>query len=297
MPIPCLFSCADAVSRARPHVPRSRPVTLNLRLVLTGARLPCISSVPSQVHPIFYNGSLQLFAARLQDYSYRMSRLVSLSPAQFCKSGDLFQMRIRLSDVASAQRFRQPRCVDVTDCDLGYGTQAEASSSSGSSTTGTGISAVSVGDVGEGVTTSGATTYAGKAPVLPVKHVRRLGFGGLALEPEYLLDRLRHECAELDLPCQTQELVVQGSEVMRMEVSTAGMLAEKSDVGARAGGSLQADEGVRAIVHVLPEDSEGTYSISMMRLMGNTFAFHSLYRSLRERLQDITLPVMPTTGQ
>merc|ERR1719231_1441733 len=64
------------------------------------------------VHPIFFNGTLQLFAARLQDYSYRMSRLVSLSPTQFCKSGDLFQMRVRLSDVMSAQRFRQPRCVD-----------------------------------------------------------------------------------------------------------------------------------------------------------------------------------------
>ena len=40
----------------------------------------------------------------------------------------------------------------------------------------------------------------------------------------------------------------------------------------------------------MPEDNEGTYAISLMRLVGDTFEFHSLYRKLRERLADITVP-------
>ena len=56
------------------------------------------------VHPIFFNRECVLFAARLQDYSYRLSRLVSLQPSQFCKAGDHFQMKVRLSEINSAKR-------------------------------------------------------------------------------------------------------------------------------------------------------------------------------------------------
>jgi hypothetical protein len=54
------------------------------------------------------------------------------------------------------------------------------------------------------------------------------------------------------------------------------------------GGAAGAGGGVRALVHVMPDGSDGTYSISLMRLVGDTFEFHALYRSLRERLADIT---------
>ena len=50
------------------------------------------------VQPIFFNQKLVLFAARLQDYSHRLTRLVSISPAQFCKAGDCLQYRVRLGD-------------------------------------------------------------------------------------------------------------------------------------------------------------------------------------------------------
>ena len=72
----------------------------------------------SQVHPIFFNRELVLFAARLQDYSYRLNRLVSLTPTQFCKSGDLFSMRIRLNELQTAQSFAQPRIIEVTEDDV-----------------------------------------------------------------------------------------------------------------------------------------------------------------------------------
>ena len=62
---------------------------------------------------------LVLFAARLQDYSHRLQRLVSIQPAQFCKSGDMFQMRLRLPQVNSVASFNQPRIVEVTSDDIG----------------------------------------------------------------------------------------------------------------------------------------------------------------------------------
>jgi len=86
--------------------------------------------------------------------------------------------------------------------------------------------------------------------------------------------------------------------VMRMEVSCAQPAALSAagggavDAGgdASAAATIGSDRGgLRALVHVLPEDQEGTYSISLMRLVGDTFEFHALYRALRDRLTDISL--------
>jgi len=272
------------------------------------------------VHPIFFNRELVLFAARLQDYSYRLQRLVSLTPAQFCKAGDLFQMRVRLPQVTSATSFNHPRIVEVSPSDIGLDDDANGGSSGGAGVTTDGETSTmeegsSASDAGDESSARGAS---GTQPGLPVRHVKRLGFGGLALEPEYLLDRLRHECSELDLPCQAQEVQVHGAEVLRMEVSSARPMVENpprlgwvagggSSLGAGcscgvagagdgvpisggAGGNLRGNEGMRALMHVMPEDGNGTYSISLMRLVGDTFEFHALYRSLRERLTDITVP-------
>jgi len=285
------------------------------------------------VHPIFFNREVVLFAARLQDYSHRLQRLVSLTPAQFCKSGDLFQMKVRLPQVTSAKSFNHPRIVEVTPGDIGLEDDAGNSSSGAGGTTDGETTTVEEGSSASEAGDDGSYTRgsAGAPPHLPVKHVKRLGFGGLALEPEYLLDRLRHECAELQLPCQAHEVQVHGAEVMRMEVCSAGPLAAAPPplgmvaaggsslapgssssgagssgagslapippggvpIGGGAGGNMRGSEGLRALVHVMPEDGDGTYSISLMRLVGDTFEFHALYRSLRERLQDITVPPKP----
>jgi len=71
------------------------------------------------VQPIFFNRELVLFAARLQDYSHRLQKLVSLQPAQFCKTGDLYQMRVRLPEMRTARSFTQARIIDVTPADVG----------------------------------------------------------------------------------------------------------------------------------------------------------------------------------
>lgn len=168
----------------------------------------------------------------------------------------------------------------------------------------------SVSVTGSSVGPGASTMLAGGADAgragLPVKHVKRLGFGGLELEPEYLVDRLKHECASLAMPCQAHEVRVQGAEVMRMEVCSGGARGSCSAVpngsssslsAAGVGGVSRAGEGLRALVHVIPEDADGTYSISLMRLVGDTFEFHALYRSLRERLQDLTTPAAPLAAQ
>ena len=114
----------------------------------------------------------------------------------------------------------------------------------------------------------------------PEQHVKRLGFSGIPLEPEYLLDRLRDECAKLNLPCQACELVSGGAELMRLEICCSG-----------EGADQPGDHGeLRALVHVMPEDAVGHYCITLTRLQGNTFQFHSVYRALRMQLADLLLP-------
>ena len=239
-----------------------------------------------------------------------MAPLVSLKPAQFCKSGDLCTVRVKLPELRCARDFGMARNIDVcaADLDLGAGDDAQHS---GGGHAGESANAAAAGGAGDGA-------FAGHPALQAPRHVKRLAFGGLDLEPEYLLDRLRHECAELELPCQAQEVRVHGSEVMRMEVCSAPPQSTAIPAGessSSAGGSDAlaaipmvksappggaAGSGLRALVHVMPEGNDGTYTISLMRLVGDTFEFHSLYRSLRDRLTDITVPrkaALPLAGQ
>lgn len=213
------------------------------------------------VHPIFYQRQLVLFAARLQDYSYRLTKLISFTPAQFCKAND--RCVIRLSSVRGALSMAQPVRIDAHRLvELGEGAENEAA----------GLEEGSDADIDK--------TSADVLPRLPVQHVKRLGLPGLPLEPEYLLDRLQDECSQLQLPCKATEMVAGGAELMRLEVFQQS---------GQAGG-----DGVRAVLHVMGEDAEGHHCISFTRLSGDTFQFHALYRSLRKRLADL-IPGTTTT--
>lgn len=110
-------------------------------------------------------------------------------------------------------------------------------------------------------------------PQIPTQHVKRLTIPHIALEPEYLSDRLRDECQQLGLPCQAAEMLAGGAELSRLEVFKASPVS---------GG-----EGVRALLHVMPEDLDGSHGISFTRLSGDTFQFHALFRSLKSRLKDL----------
>ena len=273
------------------------------------------------VQPIFFNRQLVLFAARLQDYSHRLNRLVSLAPAQFCKPADSMTLHVRLQDVVAPKRLGRARCVDVTPSDLGEGGDSDSSANTdndaGSACAGAVASPLTT--VGGGGLSLGAFAGKGGMPGLVPRPVKRLGFGGLTLEPEYLLDRLRHECADMSLPYHAQEVQLNGAEVLRMEVTGragrggaggalgpaagasggAGSSSSSTDAAAASSGGAVVGDGsnLRMLLHVLPEDNEGTYAISLMRLMGDTFEFHALYRKLRDRLTDITIPAPAAGGR
>lgn len=109
---------------------------------------------------------------------------------------------------------------------------------------------------------------------MPAHRVKRLGFSGLFLEPEYIVDRLQHTCAELKLPCQVQELRISSAELMRLEITQVD----------EHGGACQ------VVLHVMPDSMEGSYCLTMTRQQGDTFQFHALYRMLRTSLSDFIVP-------
>ena len=123
--------------------------------------------------------------------------------------------------------------------------------------------------------------------MLPLKHVKRLGFGGLELEPEYLVDRLKDECATLSIPCEAHEMRVQGAEVVRMELLSAGSSSSSSSSGNGShfgemsaismGGAPRSGGGLRAL-----SCPPGGFRRRVLDLAdaarGDTFEFHALYR-------------------
>ncbi|EOD13388.1 hypothetical protein EMIHUDRAFT_434603 [Emiliania huxleyi CCMP1516] len=233
------------------------------------------------VHPVFHKRELVLYAARLQDYSYRLNRLVSVSPVQFCKSDPSLSCRISLAKLGSAGALARPMppsiCVGRIE-ELDSGADDSVASDAGAARSEGASSASSV----NGSTSSSAgadSDVDGEGeviPCVPLPLVKRLAFPRLALEPEYLRDRLQDECAQLDWQCHTTEIQASGHELVRLELFQQ-----------RPG---TADVGVRALVHVLPEQEAGVYSLHITRLSGDTFAYHALFRQLRQRLHDIVAP-------
>jgi len=220
------------------------------------------------MHPVLYRNQTVLFMARLQDYSHRLNKMMSFVPAQFCKASDQLQCIVDLTDLQNASGLSQPCRIKTLEVDGvpvgegGEGSGGEASSGEGSS---------SEGSIDGGSTAGGAVAAVER---VPTRHVKRLGFTGLALEPEYLADRLREECANLEWPCQATEMVSSGAEVIRLE------MIQKS----QAGGEL---DQLHAFLHIMPENTNGKYLISFTRLSGDTFQFHSVFRELRRRLGDL----------
>lgn len=209
---------------------------------------PLTSRSPAvQVHPIFHNNDLVLHIAQLQDYSHRLNRLVTHSPIQFCMADEHFQHSVPLTSVVSADHLRRPSRLEVNGRHL-------------------------LTSQGEGGDEEVRLIEDAEAPValtLPTLHVKRLGFFRIDLEPMYLVDRLKDECEQLDLPCQTS---MPDGEVHRLHISS------------------NPDDGsghVSAALHVMPEDAFGRYCITLTRLQGDTFGYHALYRTLRQRLMDL----------
>merc|ERR1712087_318039 len=172
------------------------------------------------MHPIYVQKKVVLFAGRLQDYSYRLNALMSLQPAQFCKTYEQLQCSIRLSNLRRPSTLSSPMHILL---DLETGEAAGPTNEQ-----------QSVNECDQEI-----------IPQIPTQHVKRLTIPRLVLEPELL----------------------------RLEVFQAN--------------PLPGGEGVRALLHVMPEDIDGSHGISFTRLSGDTFQFHALFRSLKKRLHDL----------
>jgi len=215
------------------------------------------------VHPIFHGGKLVLFAARLQDYSYQLSRLVSLQPAQFCKAPQYYQRMAHVRH-ADMRGFARPCAFHTGRKLLGYNGEGGAAADEDR------VLELDEADDDDD------DAMGVSAPEL---HVKRLGFSGIVHEPEYLLERLRDDCARLNLPCEACELEAGGAELMRLQITVPS--SSSAAVAPSDGTDL------RLLVHVMPQDSAGQYCITLTRLQGNTFQFHSIYRALRQQLADL----------
>ncbi|KAL3929284.1 MAG: hypothetical protein SGPRY_002023 [Prymnesium sp.] len=200
------------------------------------------------VHPIFYNNNLVLHVAYLSDYSYRLSRLVTHVPSQFCLKNQHFQTNLRLSSLGTSSQLTRASRLHVSSDDV----REE-------------------GEEGKLIILDSDSSDE-KKPKLPGLHVKRLGFFKLELEPMYLVDRLIDECSQLELPCHANLASAVDGEVYCIHVGSS---------------ATNMDNPVTAAIHVIPEDIFGRYNISITRMKGDTFAFHALYRSLRKRLDDL----------
>jgi len=228
------------------------------------------------LHPVFHKDELLLHVAHLHDYSHRLSRLVSHQPIQFCATDT--QLDLPLTCLTSSSLLKRPSRLHLEEKHVRLLPAPPAERKQPDAAGGEGAGGVEGGEEtgqtsgeGEGAETRIMLVDDVLPPEtlrLPSLHVKRLGFFRIELEPEYLVDRLIDEFEQLDLPCRS---TASSDDVYRLEVSSNG--GEQGEV--------------TAVLHVMPEDVFGHYSITITRLRGDTFAYHSLYRSLRQRLLDL----------
>lgn len=175
--------------------------------------------------PLHHRGELQLFVANLQDYSYHIGKMVSLTPAQFCRAPSHYQRGRRFTgERLGTLMLAKPAIYEADE-------------------------AFPIAEVAA-------------QPVMPAP-VKRLGWSKLQLEPEHLADRLAD--------------VFQSIDGCRYEIRQRG--TDESDAAV-----VCAEHDGVAIRVIVAEEPDGQYSIACTRISGNTFAYHSTFRILRERL-------------
>mmetsp|Transcript_5841 Transcript_5841/g.12277 ORF Transcript_5841/g.12277 Transcript_5841/m.12277 type:complete len:472 (-) Transcript_5841:298-1713(-) len=107
------------------------------------------------ISPIVHSGRLMFYLASLQDYSNHISKLVSLTPTQFCRSAEHFMHPSRMSrSTLSPLSLRQPTVLEAND-EFVFSNPPIA-----------------------------------QRPPLAGFQMKRLGWTKLMLEPEHLIDRV-----------------------------------------------------------------------------------------------------------
>ena len=115
------------------------------------------------ISPVMHQGSLVFYLANLQDYTYHMTKLVSLPPSQFCRSAEHHQLTRKLPEASARDNPREanwarPGIFEADDtCVINAPKPSHPNAQ---------------------------------------LHMRRLGWARLNLEPEHLADRLS-DCLQL----------------------------------------------------------------------------------------------------
>lgn len=147
------------------------------------------------ISPIVHQGKLQLYLANLQDYSYHMSKLVSMPPTQFCRSAEHHQSVRRLppSDKLSVRAYARPAVFELGE----------------TSSDGTQLMLTEPGHGGA----------AGGGPL----QLRRLGWSNLSLEPEHLTDRVVDALHQLEARYERVESNSDGDDVFVVNAEISGV--------------------------------------------------------------------------
>uniref|UniRef100_A0A7S3AXH0 PAS domain-containing protein n=1 Tax=Haptolina ericina TaxID=156174 RepID=A0A7S3AXH0_9EUKA len=177
------------------------------------------------INPVHHEGQLMLYMAHLQDYSYEIGRMVSLTPSQFCRSGEVHQRQRHLSQIRPGL-LAKPTVYEAAD----------------------------------EVQLTRPMRSSGSAPL-----VKRLGWDRLKYDPEHLVDRVVDTLQQLDAQIEL-------SEHSGPDGETFSIHARVNDVACRI---------------VVNEDlAEGSYRLSCVRVSGDTFAYHAVFRQMRDLLSD-----------
>jgi len=118
------------------------------------------------INPVHHQGQLSLYMASLQDYSYQIGRIVSMTPSQFCRAAEHHQRQRRLGSTLQPQLLAKPTIYEADD-DFSLLNPVQLASE----------------------------------PQL----VKRLGWDRLRLEPEHLVDRVVDALQRMEAQVQLSE--------------------------------------------------------------------------------------------
>ena len=151
--------------------------------------------------------------------------MVSLTPAQFCRSADFHQRQRHVSSMR-LDLLARPVIYEVDD----------------------------------------STVLANPADVAspPPMVIKRLGWDRLTLEPEHLTNRIVDAMQRLDAQYEVSETTGPDGDQFAVHARTANNLAMR--------------------IMINDDATPGSYRISCTRLSGDTFAYHTFFRKLRDLL-------------
>ena len=204
------------------------------------------------INPIVYRGKLMLYAASLQDYSYHMDKLISLTPSQFCRA---------------LEHYQRGRYVDerpLTALQLAKPTVHEA-------------------DAAHPLITPARAAHV-QSTTTP-RPIKRLGWTQLAIEPEHLRDRVADALQTIGVKYELVSRADCEGEILSIHAVADGlamrvMIAENS-----ADGLYECAPTPLPLPTPAPlTASRCALSVTVTRVSGDTFKFHEIYRELRGHL-------------